>query len=162
MKTTHTTVESRRDGYAPWYGVDVEDGEVVITEDGDGGRKSALQTARTKIPDHVDLPDESAVSQPGDVTYAITEDGRLIAYDPNADDVDVPPLRAHLGWFDAETDELTLVEFVDADEQYATSVSGRFDSFYLANITLAPAAGRAGDLDRTGPRGRGPKRTRRP
>ena len=98
----------------PYYVVEVEDGEVVIKEDKDGGRNPGLQNARTNVPDHVDPPDESEVSGSGEVVYAVTEDGEFISYDPV--DADPPPLRAHLGWYNPDEDELTLLEFVESDQ----------------------------------------------
>ena len=95
----------------PWYVVEVDSDDVEIVEDKDGGREAGLQNARTNIPDHVDLPDASEVSESGKVTYAVTEDGEFIGYDP--ENADPPSLRAHLGWYDAETDTLTLLEFVE-------------------------------------------------
>jgi hypothetical protein len=106
------SVESA-DAPNPWYAVDVNDsnGDVEILEDKDGGRSAPLQNASTNIPDHVDLPDQAQVSGSGRVVYAVTENGEFVSYDPlNADP---PPLRAHLGFYDPETDTLTLLEFVE-------------------------------------------------
>ena len=102
------------DNPKPWYVVDVDGDDVAIIEDKDGGREGGLSKHRTSVPDHVDLPDESEVSGSGKVTYAITEDGEFISYDPQGEDADVPPLRAHLGWYDADSDTLTLLEFVES------------------------------------------------
>ena len=102
------------DNPRPWYVVDVNGDYVKIVEDKDGGREGGLSNDRTSIPDHVDLPDESAVSGSGEVTYAVTEDGEFISYDPEDEDADIPPLRAHLGWYDADSDTLTLLEFVES------------------------------------------------
>ena len=85
----------------PWYVVDVEDDEIVIKEDKDGGRDSDLKKSSTLIPE---------VSGSGDVTYVVTEGGEFISWDPRTTE-DVPQVRAHLGWYDSETDTLTLLEF---------------------------------------------------
>lgn len=99
------------DDSSPWYVVETDQDELVITEDADGGRESALANVRTNLPGHVDLPGSSAVSESGQVTYAVTESGEFIAYDPA--NADIPPLRAHLGWYDPSSDVLTLLEFVE-------------------------------------------------
>lgn len=104
------SIEDPEDSH-PWYSVEVDGEDVKVVEDKDGGREAGLQNARTAIPDHVDLSDQSAVSVSGQVVYAVTEDGEFIGYDPvNADP---PPLRAHLGWYDPETDTISLLEFVE-------------------------------------------------
>jgi hypothetical protein len=112
--TQISSVESS-DHPKPWYVVEVDGGEVAVTEDKDGGRQAGLQNARTNTPDHVDLPDESAVSGSGKVTYAVTVDGEFISYDP--ENADPPNLRAHLGWYDSDTDTLTLLDFVEPNNQ---------------------------------------------
>jgi len=99
---------------APWYVVEVKDGDVVVTEDKDGGRESGLSTAAIAIPDHVDIPNAAEVSGSGWVRYAVTEDGEFISYDPMELNTDVPSLRAHLGLYNPTADTLTLLEFIES------------------------------------------------
>lgn len=108
------SVESPDDPH-PWYVVEVDeaDGEVRVTEDKDGGRESGLSTAAAATPDSVDYPEAASTSASGDVTYAVTEAGDLVSYDPNDPDADVPPLRAHLAWYTADDDTITVLEFVE-------------------------------------------------
>ena len=92
------SVESA-DSTSPWYGLSVSDGAVVVETDGDGGTD-------------VDLTNESvAVETSSDSAVAVTSDGELINYPPG----EQHDLRAHLGWYTADDDTLTLLEFVEAD-----------------------------------------------
>ena len=84
----------------PWYEIAVTDGYLTINTDGDGGHAA-------------DLTEETiAVDTSQDSVVAVEQDGGLITFPQRTDDA--PTLRAHLGWYDAETDTLTLLEFVES------------------------------------------------
>ena len=117
MNVEYWQIESVEDpeNPKPWYVVELNGNELEIVDDKDGGRESALSKNRTKIPDHVDLPDESQVSKSGKISYAITEEGEFISYDPEDEDVDVAPLRAHVGFYDPDKHTLTLMRYVETN-----------------------------------------------
>ena len=89
---------SSPDDDRPFYDLSVTDGGVVVDKDGDGGTG-------------VDLSGESiAVDTSGDSVVAVSSDGDLITYPVGEKRI----LRAHLGWYHAGSDTLTLLEFVEA------------------------------------------------
>lgn len=91
----------------PWYEltVDEEAGTVRIQEEADGG----LDTSITNGARAFNSNDE--VDPDGDRIWALTMDGELIVYAPTASGI--PPLRAHLAWYDSETDTLEVLKFVE-------------------------------------------------
>jgi len=83
----------------PWYDVSVAEGVLSVDLDGDGGHKP-------------DLTDESIqIGGSTDSVVAVEQDGGLVNYPTGSDSV--PPLRAHLAWYDSETDTITVLEFVE-------------------------------------------------
>lgn len=91
----------------PWYelAVDEEAGTVRIVNEADGGLtvpiangEESLECARGSTP-------------ATDRIWALTTDGEFISYEPPASDV--PPLRAHLAWYDAASDTLEVLKFVE-------------------------------------------------
>lgn len=91
----------------PWYelAVDEEAGTLRIVDEADGGLGASLSRSEEAIGTGTDLSPE------GDRIWALTEEGELISYGPSA--TEVPPLRAHLAWYDAATDTLEVLQFVE-------------------------------------------------
>lgn len=101
MNVEYQQITSRAspDDKRPWYDLSVSDGSVVIETDGDGGMDS-------------DQSGESVtVDTSTDSVVAVSSDGELINYATG----EIQDLRAHLAWYDAETDTLTLLEFVESE-----------------------------------------------
>ena len=87
------------DDSRPYYDLSVDGDDLVVEIDGDGGTE-------------VDLSGESIrVNTSQDSVVAVSSEGELISY-PNGEDHD---LRAHLAWFDSESDTLTVLEFVESE-----------------------------------------------
>ncbi|APX98284.1 hypothetical protein BB347_15000 [Natronorubrum daqingense] len=91
----------------PWYdlAVDEEAGTLRIVEEADGGLDAAIPSGEETIGEGSDVDTDS------DLIVALTQEGDLITY--NTDATEVPPLRAHLAWYDATTDTLEVLEFVE-------------------------------------------------
>lgn len=98
---------------APWYEVEMNNDEPEIIRDSDGGTETSV-TGTANVPDFADLPTpaQSAVSK--DVVFAVTEGGEFIAYEKGTELAEHNiSLRAHLAWYDSETDEFTVLDFVE-------------------------------------------------
>lgn len=97
----------------PWYDVEVNNGQPEILADKDGGLDGEV-TGAAAVPDFADLPDPARRAMSSDVVYAVTEAGEFIAYEAGTDlSEHGVSLRAHLGWYDSEADEFTVLEFTE-------------------------------------------------
>ena len=86
------------DDNGPFYDISLSDGSVIVETDGDGGSDA-------------DLSDESiTINTETDSVVAVSSDGELISYPVG----ESHELRAHLAWYDADSDTVTLLEFVDS------------------------------------------------
>jgi hypothetical protein len=83
----------------PWYDLSVDNNQLIVDVDGDGGHKPDLSGKSIQI----DTSEDSVV--------AVEQGDGLVTYPIGTDDV--PPLRAHLAWYSADDDTLTLLEFVE-------------------------------------------------
>jgi hypothetical protein len=110
-------IKSVKDGSnpKPWYSVEVSSGIPEIAEDKDGGTGLDMGGGtQPSVPSFVDLPDPAQAAMQKDAIYAVTGSGEFIAYEPgtNLSEHGVS-LRAHLAWYDSETDEFTVLEFIE-------------------------------------------------
>lgn len=112
MNTKQISSVEDADDPHPWYDVQITDGRPEIASDSDGGTGFDMSATKAQAPDWASAPSPPARATQTDVTYAVTEAGEFSAYTA-ADVEDVPPLRAHLAWYDADADEFTVVEFTE-------------------------------------------------
>jgi hypothetical protein len=96
------SVKSAEDGL-PWYDVDVDrqTRTLRVVDDRDGSTEFDMSDVSVAI-DDVDLSRPAAAG--------VTQDGDLIAW--NRGDPSIPPLRAHLAFWDGEG-TLTILDFVE-------------------------------------------------
>jgi len=86
------------DDSRPWYDLSVSNGRLTVDTDGDGGNG-------------VDLTGESIeIDTTQDSIVAVDDGAGLIAYGQGDD---APTLRAHLAWYDASADTVTILDFVE-------------------------------------------------
>lgn len=98
-------IVSEKDGDMPFYGLS-DSRPPEITADHDGKTDHNLANAEIEAIEDVD-PYDPAV----DCLYAATSDGRYVCV---ADDARRPDtVRANLAWFDADSDEWTVLEFIE-------------------------------------------------
>lgn len=97
----------------PWYDVQIDNGlpKVADHADADVPDNAGLAGSEAKSPSWSSASGPPAKSMQQDVIYAVTESGEFVAYTDQ--DEDVPPLLAHLAWYDNSTDEFTVLEFVE-------------------------------------------------
>lgn len=89
---------SSPDDDRPWYDLSVNNGDLIIDTDGDGGHAPDL------------TGDSIAIDTSQNSVVAIEQGGGLITF--ALGDL-APPLRAHLAWYDASADTVQILEFVE-------------------------------------------------
>lgn len=98
----------------PWYDVQISDGLPEVVSDNDGGTGFDMSGVAASTPAFSSLPNPAASAMANDAIYAVTESGEFIAYEPGTNlSENGVSLRAHLAWYDSETDEFTVLEFVE-------------------------------------------------
>lgn len=108
-------IQSVEDESSPkvWYETAIKNGQPEILEDRDGGLSTTI-TGTATVPNFADISSPAKQPISMDVSYAVTADGKFIAYDSDADVSDHGVnLRAQLAWYDSDADEFTVLEFVE-------------------------------------------------
>lgn len=99
----------------PWYDVQISSGLPEVVSDNDGGTSFDMSGVSASTPSFSSLPSPAASAMAADAIYAVTESGDFIAYEPGTDLSEHGiSLRAHLAWYDSDTDEFTVLEFVES------------------------------------------------
>jgi len=104
MEVTKRPIKSTAapDDTRPWYDLSVDDGVLTVDKDGDGGSPTDLT---------------------GDAVDIDTSQNSIVAVDTNGELVSAPassngPMpdvyRAHLAWYDADADVVTVLEFAES------------------------------------------------
>lgn len=98
----------------PWYDVRISSGLPEITSDNDGGTTFDMSGISASTPSWSAAPSPPAEPMITDVIYAVTESGEFAAFTPATDVSEhAVNLRAHLAWYNSETNEFTVLDFVE-------------------------------------------------